>query len=367
MNKNTFLTPEVVAKEALMVLQSNLVMADLVHRDYSEEFVNVGDTISVRKPAKFVAKNFTGETTTQDITEGSVPVKMDRFRDITVAVTSKQLTLDIADFSEQVITPAMQAIAQAIDEDLLAVGVSKAGYVKPGTANATDLADVADLAKKLDLNKVPTQNRRLVMHPTHKYRYALTDNLSKVSYAGDNITLRDALLGRIYTLDTYMDQNAPDTAAATPGTATAFKVTGAAKESKVALSGVTAATATVKAGDGFILNGYLYRFTADATAASGAVTEVAIDQPLVTNVDAVAATVITAPHSLAFHRNGLALVTRRLALPMGAAKSAYASADGLAVRVVYDYDSKTKTDKVSFDIIYGIKELDPSMICALKG
>lgn len=364
---NTFLTPEVVAKEALMVLQSNLVMADLVHRDYSDEFVAVGDTISVRKPAKFIAKNFTGQTSTQDITEGSVAVKMDRFRDITVAVTAKQLTLDIASFSEQVIAPAMQAIAQAIDEDLLAVGVSKAGFVKAGTAKPTNLEDIAELAKKLDLNKVPTQNRRLVMHPTHKYRYALTDNLSKVSYAGDNATLRDALLGRIYTLDTYMDQNAPDTQAASAGTATAFSVTGTAGESKVALSAVTAATATVKQGDGFIVGGYLYRFTADAAAAAGAVAEVAIDQPLVTDVDAVAATVITAPHSLAFHRNGIALVTRKLALPMGASKAAYASADGLAVRVVYDYDSTTKTDKVSFDIIYGIKELDPSMICALKG
>ena len=120
---NTFLTPEIVAKEALMVLQSNLVMADLVHRDYSDEFVNVGDTISVRKPAKFVAKNFAGTTSVQDISEGSVPVKLDRFRDVTVAVTAKQLTLDIADFSEQVITPAMQAIAQAVDQDLLALGI----------------------------------------------------------------------------------------------------------------------------------------------------------------------------------------------------------------------------------------------------
>ena len=86
---NMFLTPEVVAKEALMVLQSNLVMADLVHRDYSDEFVNVGDTITVRKPAKFMAKNFTGSTVVQDITEGSEKVTLDRFRDVTVAVTSK--------------------------------------------------------------------------------------------------------------------------------------------------------------------------------------------------------------------------------------------------------------------------------------
>ena len=84
-------------------------------------------------------------------------------------------------------------------------------------------------------------------------------------------------------------------------------------------------------------------------------------------VDAVAATLVNAPCSLAFHRNGIALVTRQLALPMGASKAAYASADGLAVRVVYDYDSVHKTDKISFDIIYGIKDLDDKMICALKG
>ena len=364
---NTFLTPEVVAKEALMVLQSNLVMADLVHRDYADDYVAVGDTISVRKPAKFVAKNFTGHTDTQDITEGSVPVKLDRFRDVTVAVTSKQMSLDIADFSEQVITPAMQAIAQAVDEDLLAAGLEGAGYVKAGDPNAKDLADIADLAKKLDLNKVPAQNRHLVLHPAHKYRYALAENLSNVSYAGDNQTLRDALLGRVYTLDTYMDQNAPDTNAAAAGTAASFKVTGVKGESKVALSAVSGSSATVKAGDGFILGGYLYRFTADAAASSGNVAQVAIDQPLMEDASAAAAVIVNAPHSIGFHRNGIALVTRRLALPMGASQAAYASADGLAVRVVYDYDADTKTDKVSFDIIYGIKALDEKMIVALKG
>ena len=45
--ENNFLTPEVVANEALMCLTGNLVMADLVHRDYADEFVSVGDTIKV--------------------------------------------------------------------------------------------------------------------------------------------------------------------------------------------------------------------------------------------------------------------------------------------------------------------------------
>ena len=87
---NTFLTPNIVANEALAVLLNSLVMANLVHRDYSNEFVNVGDTITIRKPAKFVAQNFTGTTEDQDATEGSVDIKMDRFRDITVPVTSRE-------------------------------------------------------------------------------------------------------------------------------------------------------------------------------------------------------------------------------------------------------------------------------------
>ena len=364
---NTFLTPDIIANEALMVLENSMVMSGLVHRDYSKEFVKVGDTITIRKPAKFIAKNFTGHVSAQDATEGSAEVKLDRFRDVTVNVTSRELTLDIRDFSSQVVTPAMQAIAQAVDSDLLAVGVAKAGKTITGTSSPTNLKDIGDIGKALDLVAAPIPNRRLVLHPTHKYRYALTDNMSKVSYAGDSQALREAELGRIYTMDTYMSQNAPDTLADAAGTATEYKVTATAGESKVALSDVKAATATVKKGDGFIADGYMYRFAADATAVSGAVDEVAIDQPVHKTLSAEAALLINKTNSLGFHRNGLALVTRQLELPMGASKAAIASANGLAVRVVFGYDMDTKTDTVSFDIIYGIKELDTQLLVKLVG
>ena len=355
---NTFLTPEIVAKEALMVLTGNLVMADLVHRDYADDFVSVGDTVTVRKPAKFVAKNFTGQTESQDIAEESVSVKLDRFRDVTVAVTSKELSLDIADFSRQVVEPAMQAIAQAIDQDLLAVAVSQAGCEITGDAENPTLKDIAQMAKHLDMKKAPIQNRSLVLHPEHKYRYALAENLSDVSFAGDNQTLRDAMLGRLYTLDTYMDQCAPDSTASNPGTAVAFTATGSAGEAAVT---ATEILGTIAPGDAFILDGYLYRFIEGGTG------KLAIDQKLMGDYDGVKAFTVNKPMSVAFHRNGIALVTRNLALPMGASNAAYASAGGLGVRVVYDYDAATKTDKISFDVIYGIKTLDPDLVCSLVG
>lgn len=362
-----FLTPQIIANEALMVLQANLAMGDLVHRDYSKEFVKVGDTITIRKPAKFVAKNFTGETSEQDISEGSVDVKMDRFRDVTVPVTAKELTLDIKDFSTQIVEPALQAIAQAIDSDLLAVAVQQAGKTVQSTAEPTDLKDIGNLAKYLDLNKVPIPNRNLVLNPNHKYKYVFTDNLSKVSYAGDSKTLRDAEMGKVYTLNTYMDQNAPDTVAEAAGTATSYKITAVKGEEKVKLTNVTEETATVKAGDAFIVDGYLYRFIEDGTAEGGTIESVKIDQPIHAEYNDKEVMLINNTNSVAFHRNGIALVTRQLELPMGASKAAVASANGLAVRVVYDYDTKTKKDTISFDIIYGIRELNKDMIVRLNG
>lgn len=359
---NTLLTPQIIANEALMVLESNLTMANLVHRDYSKEFVHVGDTITVRKPAKFVAKNFIGETEEQEISEGSVPVKMDRYRDVTIPVTSKEMTLDIKDFSEQVVKPALTSIAQAVDTDLLTVGIEKAGS-KVAVSNTPTIVDIANVAKALDNKKAPRDNlRNLVLAVDTLYKYNTLDNFAKVCYKGDSEALKEAEIGKVYTMNTFMSQNAPQNNSATAGTATAYKVTCTKGATQFTVSGGTAATGTIKKGDKLIVNGYLFECAEDLTLSSGAetlkVTE-KIPFALETATDVV---IINKAHSLGFHRNGLALVTRQLELPQGAAKSAVASANGLAVRVVFDYDSKTKTDKISFDIIYGIKELDSDLL-----
>lgn len=365
---NTLLTPDIIAKEALMVLESNLTMVPLVHTDYSSEFAQVGDTITVRKPTSFIAKNFTGSTSVQDITESSVAVKMDRLRDVTTSLTSKQLTLDLKDFSSQVIAPAMSSIAQAVDTDLLTVGIENASETVSATANPTNLNDIAALAKNFDIKKVPVENRRLIFRPEHKYSYVTTDNLTKVSYAGTSEALRRAEVGMIYGLDTFMDQNAPYCAAATSGSATAYKVTATAGATEVSLTDLNSASATVKVGDTFILDGYMYRFTENKTASSSAISSIKIDQPIHKSFTAEEATPIKAPNSLAFHKNGIALVHRPLALPQGNKNAALATnEDGLSVRVVFDYNSTTKTDTISFDILYGIKALDSNMIAKLVG
>lgn len=207
---NTILTPDIIAREALMVLRNNAVMANLVHRDYSSEFVaGVGDTITVRKPASFTAKEFGGEIEVQDATENSVTVKMDKHLDVSFAVTSKQMTLDIEDFSKQLLVPAMQAFLNKIDGYLL--GLAK-GVTNSVTATEDARNDVVDARAFLTKGAAPLTDRNLVVGSDMEADLLKTDLFVSAEKVGDNGTaLREASLGRKLGLDCYVDQNA-DTA-----------------------------------------------------------------------------------------------------------------------------------------------------------
>lgn len=205
---NTFLTPDIIAREALMVLRNNAVMANLVHRDYSSEFVSgVGDTITIRKPAAFVVKEFATEIETQDATESKVTVKMDKHLDVSFAVTSAQMSMDIADFSKQLLVPAMQAFADKVDSCLIALEASATHRV----AHATGVMAPADMiAARKFLTKcaAPLTERRFVVGATAEADLLGSKLFISAEKVGDNGTaLREASLGRKFGMDTYVDQN----------------------------------------------------------------------------------------------------------------------------------------------------------------
>ena len=283
---NTILTPDIIAREALMVLRNNAVMAKLVHRDYSSDYVGaVGDTITVRKPATFVANEFTGEISVQDATETGVEVKMDKHLDVSFAVTSKQMTMDIADFSAQLLVPAMQAFADKIDKMLIAL---EAGATSrhAHSSGAIAPADMIAVRKFLTQNAAPLADRRFVVGANAEADLLGNELFVSAEKVGDAGTaLREASMGRKFGFDCYVDQNIAKNGNYVP--------------------------------------------------------------------------------SIAFHKNAMALVTRPLALPQGAAKAAIVNYDGFGLRVVYGYDMTKKTDTISIDMLCGVKLLDDKLIAVV--
>lgn len=207
---NVILTPDVIAREALMVLRNNAVMANLVHRDYSNDFVaGVGDTITIRKPASFEAKEYNGDIVVQDATESGIPVVMDKHLDVSFKVTSKDLSMNIEDFSKQLLVPAMQAFADKIDAYLLGL---KADITNKVTGSADIKNDVIDARAYLTKSAAPLTERRFVYGTNTESKLLKTDLFTSAEKVGDAGTaLREASLGRKFGLDFYVDQNA-DTA-----------------------------------------------------------------------------------------------------------------------------------------------------------
>lgn len=372
---NTFLTPSIIAKEAMMQLYANCVMAGLVHRDYSSEFVaGIGDTVTIRKPATFEAKEFdrTSGIEIQDAVEGSDTIKLDKLLDVSFEVTTEQLTMDIASFSAQLLQPAMQSFAQKIDLYLL--GLYKDTPYTSGTAGTppADISDITDARQILSDNLVPLQNRRLVIDPTAENGFLQIPTFHEADRVGDSGTaLREASLGRKFGFDIFTDQNVLTHTAGTLAAGSGKPKAAAASKGDVTLSiSATTLTGTLMAGDILTVGGNSYVVTQNATAASNAVTA-KIAPALTADIAANAEVVVTASHTanLAFHRNAFALVTRPLALPKGLGndQKAIVSYDGFGLRVIYDYNSQYKKDVISIDMLCGVKTLNPLLAVRMMG
>ncbi|MFC8832349.1 P22 phage major capsid protein family protein [Streptomyces griseoincarnatus] len=212
---NTFLTAQQIAQQALANLYETTVMASLVHRDYEAEFARKqGDAITIRKPTTFVANEYNRASgiTVQDATENSVNMTLNHFADVSFAVTSEDMTLKIQDFDEQLLTPAMEAIAQKIDRDLLALRddiVQEVGVVAGDNEWAWDNPRVLiDAGRVLDTQKVPQTERRVAVGPNITAKWLGDPLFHEADKRGSTEGLTEASLGRrVFGFDPYMTQN----------------------------------------------------------------------------------------------------------------------------------------------------------------
>ena len=412
---NTIVTPSMIAKEALMQLENNLVMANQVHREYKKEFSGgQGSSVSIRKPVKFYTAD--GATrVNQDVEEKTTNITVDQRKHVSWKFSTQDLTLSIEEYSERYIKPAAITLANTVDKSLHSLYSGVWNSVgTPGTTPSS-FASVAAAAQRLDEMAVGTDNRTMVLNPAA--RYAVAGNqltLDSVGAKGKS-AYEKAEMGEIAMFSTYSSQNVVNH---TVGVATGTPlVNGASQEvTYAAATGNTwsqslvtdgwtnSTTGILKAGDVFTIAGvfavnpvpgegatgktampYLQQFTVLADANSGASTGPAtltVSPPMITSgpfqtvtaapADNAAITVMgtgaTAyAQNMGFHKNAFALVTVPLEMPDGAAFKARESHNGLSVRVVKDYDIDSDEDIIRLDILYGRKAIYPDLASRLWG
>lgn len=209
---NEFITPNVIARTGLATLYNTIVLAGLVWRDFDADFRGKqGDTVTVRKPAVFDAEEFdrTQGITLQDVVEDSVDITLDTIANVSFPVTDEQMTLEIESFQEQLLTPAMEAIAQKVDGDLadaLVAAASSAGNLASATGNVAANSAFRDARAILSRAKLPTNERYAVLSPEGISAALGDDLLISAQRAGTTDALREANIGRLLGIDTYESQ-----------------------------------------------------------------------------------------------------------------------------------------------------------------
>ncbi|MFG1794007.1 P22 phage major capsid protein family protein [Nocardia sp. NPDC049149] len=215
---NTFLTPDVLARRSLANLYELTVMLPLVYRDISSDFgpQKVGNTVNVKRPPRFVATEFDRARgiVIQDTTESKIPVVLDTIADVSVEVTSEELTLDIENFDEQILRPAMEAISQKVDRDLLSLRAQVTQHcgaepMEAGTGRLWENPEnLIEAGRQLDIQNVPAPGRRAVVGPTTKARWLGKPLLLHADKSDSTAALRQGSIGQqLVGFDTFWSQN----------------------------------------------------------------------------------------------------------------------------------------------------------------
>ena len=398
-SSNTLLTPTIIAKEALMQLVNSLAMSRHVHTAYKNEFVKVGQTITIRKPNKFRATK-TQARSNSNISEPSTSITMSTQAHVSWAFSSVDLTTTIEDYSKRYIAPAASALANQVDSDLCLLSNDVYNSVgTPGTTPAT-FKVLGDAQTILDNEATPGDMRVGILNPNANW--ALADGLKgtfAANVAKDIITR--GYLGTIANLSLYMDQNVSRhlngtfTTSATP-LMNGSTATGA---TQIVTNGWNASSSTVKVGDVFTIagvyavnpqsgasTGELRKFvvTENATSSGGAMT-IKVSPTIIygatnpySTVDSLPLTTAaltffgteatTYPQNLVFHPNAFALVTVPIEMPANVWGARETDPEaGLSIRVVKQYDIDADEEIIRLDILYGTKTLYPELATRMWG
>jgi len=217
-NDNDALVPELWANETLMVLEENMVIGGLVHRDFSPTVANYGDTVNTRRPTGFTAvrKTNTDDVTVQDATVTNIPVKLNQWAHTSFLIRDGEESMSFKDLIPIYVRPAAQSIARIVDQSLygrigafLINAVGGTGLMT--SSNARDY--VLDARAKLNINKCPAEDRFAIMTASGETTLLKLDLFTQAQQVGDQgEALRKAMIGQKLGFDFYMAQNASSVA-----------------------------------------------------------------------------------------------------------------------------------------------------------
>jgi hypothetical protein len=276
---------KLVAADALPALMGNLVMGNLVNRDYEPTLARAGDTVNVPIPPTLVANNIAeGSTVTlQNPSIGNAQIVLNTHAEATFQIPDVTKILAVPDLLKLYMQPAVVALAESIETSLLATWSQFNANSPVGTSGTTITEAVVDSAETaLFSAMVPASaSKYLVVNPATYSALRQIPRFSEFNTAGE-AGLRAIVDGAVGKMKDF----------------------------------------------------YIFRSQFVALTGSSPVTT----------------------HNLAFTKNALGLVVRRLPqpLPGTGAIAEYAELGSFGMRVTMSYQPNTLAQQFTVDVLYGV-------------
>lgn len=394
---NTSLVTKFAVKEFVNAMQ----MMSRVDRQLDDQYRKVGDTVTVRRPVMWEATDGATISSLDEAEEGSIAVQLTQRKKVAFKFTSQDLTLEVDDFNQRYVKPAMVELAQKVESDIADSYKEIFNFVgTPGTEPANFLAVGAARAKLNKLGVPMADPKSAFYNPDAALQLANSlQNVFPQQIA--KRAIEEAMITKYAQFEIFENQSLKTHTNGTHTTGSTPLVNGASQNVTYAASkdtgtqslitdGWALSTAVLKEGDVFTIagvnsvnrrsredTGELAQFVvrSDGTSDGSGDLTLTIAPAIITSgpyqtvtaapADNAAISVVSGTEdtgyvqNLAFHKNAITLAMAPLVLPPGNVDASSESFEGVSIRSIADYVFTDDEGVWRFDILYAVKVQNP--------
>lgn len=210
--------PELWAAESVAILVENMVVSNLIHRDFSPMVANFGDIVHTRAPAEFTAvrKVDADDVTVQDASATNIQVPLNQHFHTSFRIRDGEESKSFKQLRDEYLSPAVLSIAREVDKVILGQSgrflANNEGIAGSGLTTSNIVKWIVETRKRMNINKAYETGRNLILTPDTEAIALQTDTFHEADKVGDEGTaMREASLGRKFQFNTFMCQNASST------------------------------------------------------------------------------------------------------------------------------------------------------------
>lgn len=401
---NTLLTIDKISSEVLRLAHEKCTFLGTINRQFDDSWSNegpTGDTLRIRLPSQYTRRKGSRIMNVQDSLQQNTVIVRATQDGVDMRFNSRELALDLDDFTRIHLEPAVASMISGIESDVLQ-GVSKLVFNVAGTAGTpvTSLTALGAARAKLNQNLAPKdQNRNVQMDSVTMG--GLVSGVSAYFNPSNMISeqFREGFVARAGMADFYENERVWSMTNSSTVTASLSTYTITDGTQSLSVSSFVAANSSVVVGNVFTITGVYavhpetkaaYTNLAQFVVLNGTTSTAISTYPIyitgarknVANVDGtdltvanitsaaltfVGAATTTYIQGLMYHKDAFAFATADLPLMASAEKCVRKNMDGLSVRVWQAPDIRNDELLTRIDMLYGYAAIRPQWACRIIG